>query len=62
MRTVVQQIVTETLDSCLKKGLFSVTENPLFVIEKPKTREHGDYATNVAFEIGRRTKQRPQEV
>jgi len=33
-----------------------------FVVEKPKEKEHGDYATNAALQIAKKTKKNPLEI
>ena len=46
--------VSAAVAACLDAGEFTGTRPDEVVVERPKNREHGDYATNVALrQIGR---------
>lgn len=47
------RVLTESLRLCEEKGLFPREEHPS--LESPKEKSHGDYSTNVAFLVSRRT-------
>ena len=58
--------ISFVLKQCLLNALLSAHNNDLiepkeidFVVEKPQIKEHGDYSTNIAFQISRTTNQKP---
>ncbi|WP_143521128.1 hypothetical protein, partial [Pseudomonas sp. 2995-1] len=45
---VKEQLKQGIVDAVVKAGLASKEEVPSVVIESPKDKDHGDYATNMA--------------
>lgn len=45
--------VRATIDALAVEGALRLTESPDVRIERPKSREHGDYATNVALALAK---------
>ena len=57
--------VTLCLDASLDAGELSLAEDasaPAVRIERPKNREHGDWATNIALQLSKRVGRNPREV
>lgn len=49
-------------DAILKAGLVEREQLPVFVIEVPKDKTHGDLATNVALQLTRIAKRNPRQI
>ncbi|SMG58694.1 arginine--tRNA ligase [Paenibacillus aquistagni] len=49
-------------DAILKAGLVEREQLPVFVIEVPKDKTHGDLATNVAMQLTRIAKRNPRQI
>lgn len=58
----IKQLIEEALDNCAQSGLISTKQSPPFVIETPKMKNHGDYATNVAMLIAPQEKKPPRKI
>lgn len=58
----IKQLIQEALDNCAQSGLISTKQSPPFVIETPKMKNHGDYATNVAMLIAPQEKKPPRKI
>ncbi|WP_058308726.1 arginine--tRNA ligase [Gracilibacillus massiliensis] len=63
----VMQQMQETLKSEIKQAvlaadLASEAEIPAIVLEQPKDKEHGDYATNIAMQLARIAKKAPRQI
>ena len=50
------------IDVLGKDGFGTVTDTVDFTVEHPDNNEHGDYASNIALMIGRKTGRNPREV
>jgi arginyl-tRNA synthetase len=62
IKETIRQLIEEALDNCAKSGLFSEKQSPSFVIETPKMKDHGDYATNVAMLLAPLEKKPPRKI
>jgi len=62
IRKIIQEIINTTLKSCIQTGILSERPFPPFTIEIPKTKNHGDYATNVAMLLAPQEKKPPREI
>lgn len=51
----------QALEEAAKAGELSVEEIPEILLEVPKDREHGDYASNIAMMISRQTRLSPRK-
>jgi arginyl-tRNA synthetase len=58
LRDVVRTVVTAAVD----RGVLAVQVPDEVVIERPKNREHGDYATNIALRLAKAAGRPPREV
>ncbi|MFD2707094.1 arginine--tRNA ligase [Salibacterium lacus] len=55
-----EQLKQETADAAVKAGLVSKEELPEVVMETPKDKEHGDFATNLAMQLAKTAKKAPK--
>jgi arginyl-tRNA synthetase len=56
------QAVTGVISALVAEGLLTVDSLPEVQVERPKSREHGDYATNVALAIAKQAARPPREI
>ncbi|MEZ0536987.1 arginine--tRNA ligase [Caldicellulosiruptoraceae bacterium PP1] len=54
--------IEESLKKCIDSGVFNLENIPEIMIEKPKEKSHGDFATNIAMELTRILKRNPREI
>src|SRR6266545_1134501 len=54
--------VRSAVSACIDAGEFAATPPSEVVIERPKNREHGDYATNVALRLAKDAGRPPREL
>lgn len=54
--------VRATLDELVAEGALSLSGSPDVRIERPKSREHGDYATNVALTLAKQVAMPPRDL
>lgn len=59
---VKQQLKEEILESVVKAGLAERSECPDVVLELPKDKSHGDFATNMAMQLARIAKKAPRQI
>ncbi|MFQ3546359.1 arginine--tRNA ligase [Halobacillus rhizosphaerae] len=57
-----QKLKDEIVRSVLAAGLASEEEMPEVVLEQPKDKAHGDYATNMAMQLARVAKKNPRVI
>jgi len=55
-------IKEELRQAVLKAGLAKEEELPEIILEKPKVKAHGDYASNIAMQMTRVAKQAPRKI
>ncbi|WP_182200774.1 arginine--tRNA ligase [Paraliobacillus salinarum] len=53
---------TEIKQAVIKAELATEAELPTIVLEKPKEKAHGDYATNIAMQLARIAKKAPRQI
>lgn len=58
----IQDVVQNAIKNCIDKGVFELDSIPGIMIEKPKEKSHGDFATNIAMELTRKLKKNPREI
>ncbi|WP_078593472.1 arginine--tRNA ligase [Evansella clarkii] len=56
------QLKQEIVNAVVKAGLAEKEELPEAVIETPKEKEHGDYATNMAMQLARIARKAPRQI
>jgi arginyl-tRNA synthetase len=54
--------ISAAVDACLDAGDFSGPRPDDVIIERPKSRDHGDYATNVALRLAKTAGRPPRDV
>jgi arginyl-tRNA synthetase len=55
-------LLKRTIESCFKKGLLNETNLPEYVIEVPKNKDHGHFATNLPLTLASAQKRPPREI
>lgn len=55
-------IIEESIQSLQEQGIFSAFAVPIISVLKPKEKSFGDYAINVAMEIGKKENRNPMEI
>ena len=64
--TIVQkmqdELKTEIKSAILKAELATEEQIPAIILEKPKEKAHGDYATNIAMQLARVAKKAPRQI
>lgn len=61
MRLKLQEILAETVQACVSKGLLPAEDLPRWQLDPPRNRDHGDYASNIALVLAPRFKKNPRE-
>ena len=49
MKRTLTELISDSIRRCMETGLLRIREIPPLVLESPKEKDHGDYATNVAM-------------
>lgn len=53
----IKDTIEKAINTCIEKGIFQLNYVvPPIMIEKPKEKAHGDFATNIAMELTRKLK------
>lgn len=61
MRLKIKEILAEGVQACVRKGLLPGEDLPEWQLDPPKTRAHGDFASNVALVLAPRFRKSPRE-
>jgi len=62
LKAKLKGILVDGLQRCVAEGLLSAEDLPDWQLELPKSREHGDYATNLALLLAPRLRKNPRQV
>ena len=63
MKTLLNALVNQGIDALRAAGTLPAdAATPDFVIERPKTREHGDFATNAAMLLAKAARSNPRAI
>lgn len=62
MRNGLRRALEQALESAVAAGRLPQVETPDFVVEVPREREHGDFATNLAMLLPRRARMAPRKI
>jgi len=62
MKKTLTELVNDSIRRCMDKGLLNSREIPPLVLESPREKDHGDYATNIAMVMTAREGKPSQEV
>jgi len=58
----IQELIENALEHLQVKGEFSLEETPEITIERTRSKEHGDYASNVALTLAKPLKSNPRAI
>ncbi|MCL5058388.1 MAG: arginine--tRNA ligase [Actinobacteria bacterium] len=61
-RGLIAGLMKEALVSAGKKGILPVVEAPDFVVEVPREKDHGDFATNMAMLLAKPARTAPRKI
>ncbi|HBV96222.1 MAG: arginine--tRNA ligase [Peptococcaceae bacterium BICA1-7] len=61
-RGLIAGLMKEALVSAGKKGILPVVEAPDFVVEAPREKDHGDFATNMAMLLAKPARTAPRKI
>lgn len=59
---VKESIIQEIKHAVAKAGVVEAEQIPSFVLEMPKEKTHGDYATNIAMQLTKMAKKPPRQI
>jgi arginyl-tRNA synthetase len=62
MKKTLTELIYDSIRRCMDKGLLNSREIPPLVLESPREKDHGDYATNIAMVMTAREGKPSQEV
>lgn len=62
MRGSLRQSLVDALEAAVKIDQISLVELPDFVVEVPREREHGDFATNLAMLLPKQARMAPRKI
>lgn len=62
MQEMEERLKVEIKQAVLKAGLATEEELPAIVLEQPKDKGHGDYATNIAMQLAKVAKKAPKQI
>ncbi len=58
----IQELIENALEHLAAKGEFNLAEPPTINIERTRSKEHGDYASNVALALAKPLKMKPRDI
>ena len=62
MKELLRDSILEALATLTAAGTLPPGDAPAFVVERTKSREHGDFATNVAMLLAKAARARPRDI
>ena len=62
MKQIIRELIDQALGACRQDGLLRVSEQPAYVIEAPRNKDHGDFAANIAMLLAPQEKKSPREI
>jgi arginyl-tRNA synthetase len=62
LKSEIYQDLQEAALQAREEGKLSFEELPLFTLEKPREKEHGDLAANIAMVLARPAKNAPRKI
>jgi arginyl-tRNA synthetase len=62
MKEQLREIISRTFEQCREEGLLQSETLPNFTVELPRSRQHGDLATNIAMLLAKQEKRPPREI
>ena len=61
MKQKIRSLLADVFETCRSEGIFS-GQLPDFVVEAPRSREHGDLAVNIAMMLAKSEKKQPRQI
>ncbi|WP_223787959.1 arginine--tRNA ligase [Marinicella meishanensis] len=58
----IQELIENALEHLQAKGEFELEQNPTINIERTRSKEHGDYASNVAMTLAKPLRAKPRDI
>ena len=62
MKELLRDSILETLAALKAAGTLPAVDPPAFVVERTKSREHGDFATNIALLMAKPAAKKPRDI
>lgn len=62
MKSHIQQLITQAILSLQQRGLWQLDIIPNIQVDRTRTKEHGDYASNIALILAKPLQQKPREL
>ncbi|MEO5339016.1 MAG: arginine--tRNA ligase [Magnetococcus sp. MYC-9] len=62
MRAIIEQLVTTTLERLRGEGLFPAELPFVFTVERPRDKNHGEFATNAAMALAKAARMPPRQL
>jgi len=62
MKEKLREIISRTFEQCRAEGLLHSATPPAFSVELPRSKQHGDLATNIAMLLAKQEKRSPREI
>ena len=62
MKELIRELLIDAYEACRKEGLLLSSDLPDFVLEIPRSKEHGDVAANLAMVLAKQEKKNPREI
>lgn len=59
---IIRAMLASALESACQKGIFPETKMPDYVLEIPKEKGHGDFATNIAMMLAKPLRNAPRKI
>lgn len=56
----IKEIIKEAIKACINKGELNIEEIPQIVVEVPREKSHGDFATNIAMLLTKQMNKNPR--
>src|SRR5690625_7816019 len=57
-----EALKSEIAAAIIQAGLATADELPAIILEKPKDKQHGDFASNIAMQLARIAKKAPRQI
>ncbi|MBA1334834.1 MAG: Arginyl-tRNA synthetase [Firmicutes bacterium] len=58
----IKEIVGDAINKCIEKGILAIEEVPDILVEVPREKTHGDFATNIAMVLTKQAKKNPRAI
>ncbi|MGA7296099.1 MAG: arginine--tRNA ligase [Rhodanobacteraceae bacterium] len=62
MKQALQHLIDQALEQLVARGELTLETSPAYALERTRTREHGDFACNLAMMLARPARRNPREL